>query len=675
MTTAEAATHKAAPGAIGLAEPLIVGGRRLRNRIVATAHATAAVYLGTPTADDARYWSRLAAGGAAMIVTGGTVVAPESTFRGRNLTEIYRPDILPALSRRAQAIRSGGAVAIAQILHLGREMLGAEFHFAPVSASSVRSPREAVSPKALSGAEVRDVVDAFRISAANAVAAGFDGVEIHAAHGYLLAQFLSRATNLRQDRYARRTELLGEVITAVRAEVGAAPIGVRVSIEGDADTGLALDDLLELMPIVLREAPFDYLNLTGGVRNTYVPDMAATAPALLDSGRALRRAVAVPLVLSQSFRQADQMRQTLSSGSADLIGVARALIADPDLPNKILAGDEDAVRPCTACNEDCRSFEPSGMCSVNPDLAPAGSDRRPAIPVLLRLAPRSSGAAVAVVGGGPAGMECALTLALGGVATSLYERTWETGGQARVAALSPHRSGWQRFLDFQRRQLEHAGVEVRLGQSLSAAALAEYDEVVLAAGAIEQRTELPGPIETISASHFLTAPDDADGADVAVIDDGFGWWLGVSAVETALAAGARRVTLLTPGVGFAGGLSLELRTQLLQRLKGAPVRVVPLSTAQRTVSEGVVTRGVLDGTESVIRADIAVAVGERRPAMLPTVGDGITVRAIGDCVIPRRVSHAVTEGRVAAEAILAGRHAVANPSRPSPSISASHSVD
>jgi len=657
MTTTQAPTTEAEIAAVSLADHVRIADLELRNRIVATAHATAAVRVGAPTEDDARYWARLSGGGAAMVITGGTVVAPESTLRGRNLTEMHRPDIVPDLSRRARAIKSGGAVAVAQILHLGREMLGGEYHYAPVSASAVRSPREAVAPKALSCDEIGRVVDAFRISAANAMSAGFDGVEIHAAHGYLLAQFLSRTTNLRSDRYGRRVELLSEVVGAVRREVGRAPIGVRVSPEGDQASGLSLDDLLELLPVSLAEAPFDYLNLTGGVRNYYVPDMAAKEPLLVDGGYALKRALGLPLLLSQSFRRPEQMRQAISSQSADLIGVARALIADPNMPNKVLAGEEDTVRPCTACNEDCRAFEPSGMCSVNPDLAPAGSARRPATPIVLTLSTRRDRPAVAVVGAGPAGMECALTLASRGIAATLFERSEHCGGQLGVAALSPNRSGWQTFLDFQRRQLEQAGVVLRLGSTPDPQALSEFGGLVFATGATEQQVELPGPLPIVRVSDFLCAPAAAAGADVVVVDDGFGWWLGVSAVETAIAAGARRITLLTPGVGFAGGLSLELRSQLLRRLRGAPVRVIPLSVAEATVSDGLTARGVLDGTESLVHAEFVVAVGERKPAALPTFGDDITVRAIGDCIVPRRVSHAVAEGRAAAETILAAsRH-------------------
>jgi hypothetical protein len=248
-------------------------------------------------------------------------------------------------------------------------------------------------------------------------------------------------------------------------------------------------------------------------------------------------------------------------------------------------------------------------------------------------------------------MECAMALAAQGIATTLYEACAATGGQARTASCAPYRAGW-RFVDFQRRQLDDAGAELRLGEAPTVDNLLRYSEVVFALGAVEAQPTLTGPLPSMNASQFLTAARVADGARVAVIDDGFGWWLGVGAVEAPILGGAREVTLVTPGVGFAGGLSLEQRTQLLQRLRGAPLRVTPLSAATRTVSEGILTTSVLDDAESLISADVVVAVGERVAVPPPNLGAGVTTRAIGDCVVPRRISHAVSEGRSAALLIL-----------------------
>ncbi|MFE4676763.1 FAD-dependent oxidoreductase [Streptomyces sp. NPDC056721] len=644
-----------APYTPALATPFTLGGHTLRNRLVATAHATAAVADGAPTEADAAYWRRLAQGGASMVITGGTAVAPESTLPQRYLTEAWRPEIKEAVRRRAEAIIEGGAVAIAQLVHLGRETLGAGTYYAPVSAAAVRSPREASAPHALSTEEVRRVVDAFRVSAGNSVQAGFHGVELHAGHGYLLAQFLSRVNNTRDDEYGDPIALLAQVIDAIRTEIGEHPIGVRVSVEPGADSGLGLDDLVELLPRLSAAVPFTYVNVTTGVRNTYVPGMATTRPPLLESVARLRAAVGVPLLVSQGFRSAVDIERALGSG-ADLVGSARPFMADPDFARKVVAGDERSVRPCTGCNEGCRTFEPTGSCSVNPALGPPESaTRRPAVPLLLTR-PGSRRGPVAVLGAGPAGMECAMTLARGGAEVVVHDPAREPGGQARLAALGAHRTGWQKIVDHQRDQLADLGVRVLLGTTLTPADLAGYSRIVLATGAREAPVPVPGELRTLSSTDFLHRYADVvpQAPRVAVLDDGFGWWQGISAAESALAAGAREVTVITPGNGFATGLSPENRTQLMNRLTGAPLRVVPLTAVTATTPDGVRLRNVMDGHESRLAADVLVTVGERlpyRPDITPA--DGQSVHAVGDCVVPRRIAHAIAEGRAVAEELAA----------------------
>ncbi|WP_326672307.1 FAD-dependent oxidoreductase [Streptomyces canus] len=638
-----------------LATPFPLGDLTLRNRLVATAHATAAVADGAPTDTDAAYWRRLAKGGAGMVITGGTAVAPESTLPQRYLTEAWRPEIKDAVRRRAEAITDGGAVAIAQLVHLGRETLGAGTYYPPVSAAAVRSPREATAPHPLSTEEVRRVVDAFRVSAANSVQAGFHGVELHAGHGYLLAQFLSRVNNTRDDEYADRIALLAQVIDAIRTEIGRLPIGVRVSVEPGDHSGLGLDDLTELLPRLYEASPFAYANVTTGVRNTYVPGMATTRPPLLESVARLRTAVAVPLLISQGFRSVPDIERALDSG-ADLVGMARPFMADPDFARKVIAGDERSVRPCTGCNEGCRTFEPTGSCSVNPDLGPPGATSRPAVPLLLTRRASRTGP-VAVLGAGPAGMECAMALARTGTEVVVFDRASEAGGQARLASLAAHRSGWQKLVAYQRDQLADLGVRVLLGTSVTSAELAEYSQLVLATGAEETVVVVPGELRTLTSTDFLDQYADIvpRAPRVAVLDDGFGWWQGVSAIESALAAGAREVTVITPGTGFATSLSPENRIQLMNRLSGAPLRIAVMNSVTATMSGELRLRNVMDGHETCLAADILVTVGERRPRRPDfTAADGQTVRAIGDCVVPRRIAHALAEGRAAAEAVASG---------------------
>ena len=608
-------------------DPLDLGPVTLRNRLVATAHASGLVRDGLPVAGDAEYWGRLAAGGAAMLIGGGTVTAPESAPRRRNILEAWRPEVVEPLSGRVDAIHAQGAVAVCQLVHLGRETLGAETYFSPVAPAAVRSPREPTAPRALLEHEVDAVVDGFRSSSANALAAGFDGIELHAAHGYLLEQFLSPRTNHRGDGLA----VLMRVIDAVRALPASGLVGIRFSVDAAEDVSLTIEELAQLLSAI--DGLVDWVNLTVGVRTTYVRDMATERPPLLDELARLRPLVRGPLLVSHAFRHPDAIAEALAGG-ADLVGMARPLIADPDLPRKLLSGRGGEIRPCVACNEDCRTFDPQLLCTVNPDLAPPGEPRRPATPLQLAWDPaRVTGGAIAVVGAGPAGLECALSLAKTGLAgVVLFESADRLGGQLAAAAAAPNRSGWAALLEFYERGLAAAGVDVRLGTP--AAGLDAFDAVVWAAGA-EETSPLDGA--RLSSEIISAGPAALSGPEhVVIVDDGFGWWPGCNLVELALAAGAGRVTFLTPGAAFAGGIPAESRVQLLQRLAGAgELEIIVLCGRERLAA---------------IEADLVVVVGERRP-LAAVACEAPLVLAIGDAVVPRRAAHAIAEGRAAAARI------------------------
>ncbi|MEU1799468.1 NAD(P)-binding protein [Streptomyces sp. NPDC019937] len=637
------------------AAPLAVGSSTLRNRLVATAHASGFVRDGLPIVGDAEYWGRLAAGGAAMLVCGGTTVAPESAPRQGNILQLHRPEAVGPLRKRVEAIHAEGAVAVCQLVHLGRETLGAQSYYAPVAPSTVRSPREPTAPRALRGSDIDDVVEAFRVSSAHALEAGFDGIELHAAHAYLLEQFLSPRTNPRRDGF----EVLERVIAAIRGLSADALLGVRFSVDASEDVALTPDELAALLPAV--DPLVDYVNVTVGVRTTYVRDMATESPPVLDDLARLRPLVTRPLVASHAFRTAAAIGEALAAG-ADLVGMARALIADPDLPRKVLTGRAAEVRPCVACNEDCRTFDPVLLCVVNPDLAPPGEPRRPAAPLVRVWVPaRATGQRVAVVGAGPAGLECALSLAHAGVAdVVLFEATDRVGGQMSTAALAPHRTGWAALLGFYERGLSASGVEVRLGQTVEPGAELEgFDAVVLATGAAETSPLLETGAMASSAALARGVPSLAGAAHVLVADDGFGWWPGCDVVELAVAAGVPRITFVTPGTAFAGAIPPESRVQLLERLSGTcELEILPLCTANGIGPEGVTVAHRISKGTTTVPADRVVVVGERRPHDALDCAAPL-VLTVGDAVVPRRVAHAIAEGREAAVRIAAAvRHRV-----------------
>jgi 2,4-dienoyl-CoA reductase-like NADH-dependent reductase (Old Yellow Enzyme family) len=634
-----------------LSDPLqITPCVRLANRIVATAHGSGDVLGGLPTPGDAAYWRRVAEGGVAMAIVGGTVVAPESTVRRGNFAEAWRPEIVPGLRARANAISDAGAVPVLQLVHLGRETLGAERYHAPVAPSAVRSPREPTAPRALDELEVEAIVEAHIVSMRHALEAGFAGIELHAAHGYLLAQFLSSRTNRRAeaDNVAGRATPVRAILQALRELDPAAVAGIRLSVGDVQDAGLDVPEIAELLGEL--EPVLDYLNLTVGMRSAYVRDMATETPPLLAATCELRGLTALPLLISHGFRDLPAMQRTLADG-ADMVGLARGLIADPDLPRKFLAGRPQTVRPCVACNEDCRAFDPTLLCSVNPSLAPPGRDRRPAAPLAFGRGPCAEGS-LAIVGAGPGGLECALALADAGSAVTIWDAAPDLGGGLGLAGAAPHRSGWLRMIDFYRAALG-TRVQWRLGETVTPSDLAGFDTVVAAIGATEDRPA--GGFAWSSSEAIAAGPAVLRGAHrVVVVDDGFGWWPSVSAVELAVAAGMRDITLVTPGTAFATGIPAESRTQLLPRLAGVRLTIRPLC-GLLAIGDGTVDVGPRDGEPERLATDAVIVVGERRSRDWRALVGEANGFALGDAVVPRRVAHAIAEGREAARTILTAR--------------------
>jgi 2,4-dienoyl-CoA reductase-like NADH-dependent reductase (Old Yellow Enzyme family) len=630
------------------AQPFALGHLTLRNRIVGAPHGRGLLGDGLALPEDAEYWRRLAAGGAAMVTVGGTVTAPESTWRRRIVTEAWREEGIPGLARRAQAIRSEGAVAACQLVHLGRETTGAEMWYAPVAPSAVRSPREPTRPRALSEAEIDAVVEGFRVSTVNVAQAGFQVVELHAAHGYLLAQFLSPLSNLRPgaDSGAKRARIISRIAEAIRRSVPDVILGIRLSTDGELEAGFTVDGLRELLPEI---SPLvDYVSLTVGVRTTYVRDMATTEPPLLGAIDHLRPAVDGPLLISQAFRRAESIEAALAAG-ADLVGVARPLIADPDFPAKVLGGREREVRPCVSCNEDCRAFDPVLLCSVNPDLGPSPHGPRPALALLVRPGAEPAGHRIAIVGAGPAGLECAISIR-GEPEVVLFDRSERLGGHLTVACRAPNRFGWQSLLDYYAAAIERAGnVEVRLETVAGRELLTEFDQIVLAIGSEEVLPDVPGIDHAVSSSQFIARGPGSAAAELVIVDDGFGWWPCASAVETGIAAGWESITVLTPAASFGARLPPEGHVQLLARLRGAPLEIRPLTRVESIATTSVTARNVVSGKTAELSADLVVVVGERRAcAWNELVPAGPSVHLIGDAVVPRRVHHAIAEGRAAA---------------------------
>ena len=462
--------------------PGAIAGVELKNRIVQTPMGTGLIDMGQVTTREVAFQEERARGGVGLIITGAAVVHPTSRFPARIITEAWDPDGIPALRLRTNAVHRHGARIFGQLIHLGRESPGGQTDFVPMGPSAIPHERDPGVPHEMSLADIRMIVDGFGTSAANFKSGGYDGVEIHGAHGYLVSQFLSQESNRRTDAYGgsldRRLRILVEIVEEIRARCGDHyPLGVRLSGEDYLPGGLTIDDARALAGALQQAAPVDYVSLTTGLRSYYVKDTTFSEGFALEMGALLKSDLGVPLIVAGRIRHPDVAERALAAGQADFVGIGRAQLADPEWVRKAKEGRAEQIRPCIGIVQDCRRAEGIIGCTIH---ARAGREEEwgPATRA-------STKRRVVVAGGGPGGLEAARVAAESGHDVVVYERTDAIGGQLRIAAAGPTRGELLDFVDYLERELGRLGVELRTGtEATRDAVLGDApDLVVCAAGA------------------------------------------------------------------------------------------------------------------------------------------------------------------------------------------------
>jgi len=626
-----------------------LGSHDLRNRLVALPHGTSMVRDGVPTADDLEHFTRLARGGVGLIISGGTSVHPTSSLRSRKLVEAYNDEVLPALERRARVVHDEGATLFGQILHLGRELIGGDSDYAPSGPSTIKSPRDPFPPHELAVDEIEEIVAAFAHSAANLESAGYDGVEIQAAHGYLVAQFLSPATNQRSDAYGGsfdgRFRFLRLVVDAVRERCSPEfALGVRFSAEEEIPGGLTVDDTCRIAEELARVGGIDYLNVTHGTRGLYVKDMSSPDGVAVASAAKVKRASGLTTLVGQRIRGPHLAEDILRTAAADLVGMARGLIADPDLPRKAAEGRTAEIRTCIGVNQDCRDHDPHLHCAIN---AEVGRSRPTTVGVRVDR-PKS----VYVIGGGPGGLEAARVAANRGHRVTVFERERLLGGQLRVAAAAPHRGTLIDIVDYLGRELKRLRVDVNLGAEITLEDLlampGEADTVILATGSAVVRQPIGGDQFAATVDDVLLGRVDLPvGGEAVVVDDGDGFWPAYNAAEKLALAGLR-VTVVTPAMAAAARLPHESIGPLLRRLGESGVRLLPHHALVSASAGQVVVAALVGGEQSHLRADVLVwHAGRRVEDSLYREGRervDLPLIPLGDCITPRQLGHAIADG-------------------------------
>jgi 2,4-dienoyl-CoA reductase (NADPH2) len=472
-----------------LLAPLDLGFLQLRNRIVMGAMHTRLETLDRPVERLQAFYAARARGEVGLILTGGC--APNS----EGLIEPGAPMLASALALDAhRAIcdavhREGGRIAL-QILHAGRyaKVPGC------VAPSALKARINRYAPRALTTAEVWRTVGDFARTAALARAAGYDGVEIMGSEGYLINEFTAPATNRRDDEFGGsfegRARFALEVVRAVRRACGDDFLLVyRISALDLVEGGQSAEEVA-LLARRIEEAGADVLNTGIGWHESPVPTIAASVPraAWTFAIRNVKRAVSIPVIASNRINDAAVAEALLAAGDADLVSMARPLLADADLARKVRLGRADEIATCVACNQSCldRIFtDRPATCLVNP---------RAAREIEFVAAPAARTKRIAVVGAGPAGLGFAVNAAERGHRVTLYEAAADVGGQLSLAQAVPGKSEFGELLRYFRVRLDRLGVTVKLGVRADAETLAaaDWDEIVLATGARPRVPAIPG---------------------------------------------------------------------------------------------------------------------------------------------------------------------------------------
>jgi len=646
-----------------LFSPLELRGTVLRNRIFSTGHMTTMVTGGLPNDDLVAYHEARARGGAGLIIVEVAAVHETAIFTAHTISAVD-DRCIPGYRQIAEACHAHDCKVFGQLFHPGREIIESLDGSTPVSYSASATPNERfhVTPMPMPRALIAEVVEGYGAAAARMKAAGLDGVEIVASHGYLPAQFLNPRVNRRNDLYGgsdeNRLRFLREIVEAIRGAVGEDfCVGMRISGDEKSHQGLTPDEVVAACAALDADGGLDYFNVIAGSSATLTGSVHIVPPMTVEGGyvapyaAAVKARVASPVFVAGRINQPQIAEQVLRSGQADMCGMTRAMICDPEMANKAREGRIDDIRACIACNQACIGHMLMGYpisCIQHPE---TGRER-----TLGRYGPAARPRKILVAGGGPAGMKAAAVAAARGHDVTLYEAGPQLGGQALLAQLLPGRAEFGGIVTNLTREMERAGARVVRNTRVDAALVAREapDAVIVATGARPRTPEIEGADVAHVVNPWQVLKDEVNvGASVVVAD----WrcdWIGLGLAEK-LARDGCRVRLCVNGYMPGQTIQQYVRDNWIGTLHRLGVEVIPYvrlyGVDEDTVYLQHTTSGepvICEGVDTLVAALGHERVADLADALADYAGE---VHLIGDCLAPRTAEEAVLEGLKVARAL------------------------
>ena len=678
-----------------LFSPIQIGNMTISNRIamvptdISSANADGSINPRVIT-----YHEQIAKGGCGFIIVGATT--PDKPTGRPTVTCVAADEdpLIPGLAHLAEAMHRYGAKCAVQIQHPGRQaawprknLMSASDHVLDVPGSAgheviyAESIAQGKSVRAMTVEEIYDLIEKFGEAAWRVQQAGFDSVELHAAHGYLIAQFMSPFVNKRTDRFGGsfmgRMRFTMEIITRIQMKCGKGyPLGIRYSGDEWIEGGRTLDETVKVAKL-MEEMGLAYVDISAGI---FESPAAVMDPMYYPEGwntytaEEVKKHVKIPVITSHSLRNPDYCEKILAQGKADMVGFSRQLIADPYWANKARVGKKEEIRRCISCLVGC--WQESLMikrdmrCAINP----AVGDER-----FIHLEPAKKSCKVAVIGGGPAGMEAARICALRGHKVTVFERTGELGGAMLYCCTVPGKNKMRWYADWLRQQISKLGIEVKYRTETKVKDLKGFDVVLLATGGRIAKPDIPGiglPFVTTfedvlrcKSTKCEYYPDDKAkpvecGDNVLIWGDHFG------AADTAekLGCAGKKITIVTENRDFAEWMEPCHRDVMLKRfacgngegLKSKtykyPVRIIPDSSVLEIKKNGtvVIVSSTFERSQVKVDTVIMAKVEPNNGAYQSLLESGLTVVRIGDAKKVRNVRGAVTDGANVALTIEAG---------------------